>query len=265
MFYDTPLVSEAQALRLVRRQLGRIVCPRCHKKRYIRRQYQRYCCRQCRYAFSLKALLGFPNSKLSYCQILVLIGCFSRRYTLKSAMDAARVSYPTVRLAYARIRAILPKTHGKVAGDIIVDEAYVGKQKTDNQVLVAGAVNRAFTRVRLQPVPDREQHTLEQFLVDHVAVPSHVTTDGNPSYFEIRWYGYGHAIENHEAGHLKMTVPIERVWSLLKEMIRRIYHHIWKERIHDYLVEFEARFNHRAIVTKPLSLLTYILNPVSTA
>ena len=265
MLYDTSPATEAQALRLVRRQLGRIRCPRCQKKRYVRSRAKRYYCKHCRYAFSLKALLGFKGSKLSYCQILALIVCFSKRRTLKVAMDAVNVSYPTVRLAYHRIRQIIPKTQGKIAGDIIVDEAYVGKQKTENQVMVAGAVNRAFTAVRLKPIPDDQQHTLEQFLVDHVTVPSMVATDGHPSYYDIHWYGYGHQIDVHERGQLKKTVPIERVWSLLKEMIRRVYHHIWKESIAEYLVEFMARFNHREIVSNPLSLLTYILNHVSTA
>ncbi len=265
MYYDTPIESEAQALALIRKQLGRIACPRCSRKRYIRCQQGRYYCTQCRYAFSLKVLLGFKHSKLSYYQLLMVIAAFSKRRTIELAQEMAHISYPTAQYAYSRMRRVLPKTQGKLAGDIVVDECFVGKRKTGNQCLVAGAVNRAFTEVRLHSIPDREQHTLEQFVLDTVETTSHLTTDAHASYFEIRWYGYGHAIENHSLGHLKKSVPIERVWSLFKEMIRRVYHHIWKEKIDEYRVEFEARFNHREIVSNPLSLLTHILNPVSSA
>src|SRR3989338_6686229 len=260
----TQLVSEAQAKRLIRQKLGRPYCPRCLRKHYITTLLDgRYCCARCRYKFSLKVLVGFKHTKLSYLKLLKLIDCFAATTTLKTAGSILSVSYPTMRFNYDKLRQLLPKTVWKVGGDIIVDECFVGKKKTGNQRMVAGAVNRAFTQVLLQPIPDREQHTLEQFLLDHVEIPSMVSTDAHPSYYEITWYGYGHEIDNHDQGQLKRTVPIERVWALFKTLIRRAYHHIWKESIEKYLVEFVARFNHRETVSNPLNLLAYLLLPCS--
>ena len=257
--------TEVQAVKIIRKHLGIIYCPKCKRKHYVRKLPEgRYYCKKCRYKFSLKALLGFKCSKLGYRTILKIIHCFSNRYTLKSVMDLTNVSYPTARKCYSQLRALLPNDKYKLAGDIITDVAYVGKQKTNNQALVSGAVNRDFNYVNLEVVPDQDQATLEQFLYDNVDNKcSLITTDSHPSYNGIAWMGYGHQRENHSKFELKLSVPIERVWALFKTLIRRTYHHIWKEKLNEYLVEFRARFNHRNIVNNPANLLTYLLGACS--
>jgi len=257
--------TEIQAVKVIRSQLGRIYCPKCSKKHYVRKLPEgRYYCRQCRYKFSLKTILGFKHSKLSYRQIVRLVHCFSEKYTLKSTMDVVSISYPTARQAYSRLRRLLPNDKYKLAGDVITDVMYVGKQKTNNQALVSGAVNREFTYINLGIVPDQEQATLEKFVYDNIDHKcSLITTDSHTSYGDIEWMGYGHQRENHSKFELKLSVPIERVWALFKTLIKRTYHHIWKEKLPEYLVEFRARFNHRNIVNNPANLLTYLLGTCS--
>jgi len=257
--------TEKQAVKIIRKHLGRIYCPKCSKKHHVRKLPEgRYYCRKCRYKFSLKALLGFKYSKLCYIQILKVIHCFSRRFTLEMVMDTACVSYPTARDAYDNLRKLLPNDRDKLAGDIITDVMYVGKQKTDNQALVSGAVNREFNYINLEIVPDQDQGTLEKFIYDNIDHRcSLITTDSHKSYNQIEWMGYGHQRENHSKFQLKLSVPIERVWALFKTLIRRTYHHIWKEKLIDYLVEFRARFNHRNIVNIPANLLSFLLRPCS--
>lgn len=257
--------TELQAVKIIRKHLGRIYCPKCNKKHYIRKLPDgRYHCKKCRYKFSLKALLGFKCSKLNYNTILKIIHCFSNRYSLKTVTDLTRISYPTARLYYSKLRHLLPNDKGKLAGDVITDVMYVGKQKTDNQALVSGVVNRDFNYVNLEIVPNQDQGTLEKFIYDNVdSACSILTTDSHPSYNQIEWMGYGHQKENHSKFELKLSVPIERVWALFKTLIKRTYHHIWKEKLPEYLVEFRARFNHRNIVNNPANLLTYLLMPCS--
>ena len=257
--------TEKQAVKVIRRYLGRIYCPKCGKKHYIRKLPEgRYYCRKCRYKFSLKILLGFKCSKLDYQTILKTIHCFSNRYSLKTVMDLTGLSYPSARKAYSILRLLLPNDKHKLAGDIITDVMYVGKQKTDNQAMVSGAVNREFNYVNLQIISDQEQGMLEKFIYDHIDHNcSLITTDSHKSYSDIQWMGYGHQQENHSKFELKLSVPIERVWALFKTLIRRTYHHIWKETLPEYLVEFRARFNHKQIVNIPANLLTYLLSPCS--
>jgi transposase-like protein len=186
--------TEIQAVKIIRKHLGRIYCPRCSKKHYVRKLPEgRYYCKKCRYKFSLKIILGLKGSKLRYKQIVKLLHCFSKKYTLKSAMDVAIVSYPTVRKAYSRFRKLLPNDKYKLAGDVITDVMYVGKQKTNNQALVSGAVNREFSYINLEVVPDQEQATLEKFIYDNIDHKSSlITTDSHTSYNDIQWMGYGH-------------------------------------------------------------------------
>lgn len=258
------ITSEIQAKQEIRKQLGRLRCPLCQRQHYVRKLPEgRYFCSSCRHKFSLKALLGFKSCRLTYIQLLRIVHCFATRKTLQSTQDIACISYPTARLAFSRLRTLLPDKQGQLAGDIITDVMYVGRQKTDNQVLVTGAVDRAFTEIRLRIIPDQEQHTLEQFLCDYVNIGSMITTDHHLSYNDIEWYGYGHQSENHEKFQLKLSVPIERVWALFKTLIRRTYHHIWKEKLPEYLGEFKARFNHHEIFQSDQCLLTYLLQPCS--
>lgn len=263
----TQISTERQALKILRNSVGRIKCPKCQKKHYIRSLPDgRYYCQQCRYKFSFKVLMGLKNSKLNYLQIVKLIHYFSRAESLCTTLEHIGISYQSARANYSKLRRLLPNETGKLAGDVITDVMYVGKQKTNNQSLVSGAVNREFTYANLEVVPDQEQHTLELFLfknVDHLN--SLVTTDSHPSYNSIKWMGYGHRQENHSKFELKYSVPIERLWALFKTLIRRTYHHIWKEKLPEYLVEFRARFNHRKTVSDPASLLAYLLNPCSNS
>ena len=261
------ITTEAQALQLLRQAIKRVYCPRCARQRYIRSlsKCSRHYCQKCRYKFSFKILLGLKHCKLSYVQVVQAIYCFSHRKTLCTTADITGLSYVSVRYVYHRLRLQLPQLTGKIAGDVIVDECFVGKQKTNNQVIIAGAVTRCGTYVKIQPIPDREQGTLEKFLIDNIDIPSFITTDYWTSYNDIEWLGYGHKRENHSKGQLKLSCPIERVWAQFKTLIRRTYHHIWKESIHEYLVEFEARFNHRHIVNNPANLLAYLLSPVPSA
>lgn len=263
----TQVATEKQAVKILRKNAGRIACPKCKKKHYIRSLPDgRYHCQKCRYKFSLKVLLGFKNSKLNYLQIIKLIHYFSRAESLGTTIDHLGISYQSARRNYSLLRRLLPNETGKLAGDVITDVMYVGRQKTNNQSLVSGAVNRDFTYINLDIIHDQEQHTLEKFIYDNVDHKcSLITTDSHPSYGDIDWMGYGHRRENHSKFELKLSVPIERVWALFKTMIRRTYHHIWKEKLPEYLVEFRARFNHRQIVNNPLSLLIYLINPCSNS
>jgi len=128
-----------------------------------------------------------------------------------------------------KLRAKLTCLKAKLTGDVIVDKCFMDKPKTNHQVIIAGAVDRAFTQAKLKLVPDGEQATLEQFLLDRVSIPSLISSDAHPSYFDIEWYGYDRRIDNHAQGQLKKTCPVERLWALCKTFLRRTYHYVWKE------------------------------------
>lgn len=261
-------VTETKARQVLRQNLGKhLSCPKCSRKKYVRKlkgSDKRYHCTKCRYKFSLKTVTGFKHANLSYRQVYHTMRCFSDDKTLKDVRDWADVSYPTARLGYDRIRTHLerkaPTT--KLYGRIICDESFVGRQKTDNQALLMGGVDKGFTEARLQVIPDRGQDSIEGFIHAHVEELSMIVSDGLGSYLGLPDVGYGHEYEVHEDGQFELTSDIERVWALFDTMMTRSYHHITKEKLADYAVEFQYKFNHRKQRRNPLYLAKILSLPV---
>ena len=271
MFKLSDVPSEAKIKSLIRSLLfpgTKPNCPTCGKKHWMRYLSRdgRYFCSQCRKKCSLKQLAGFASSRLSWTQIYHLIVCFHYSFPLKVAMVISDLSYPTVRSYYSLMRQKMPNFKDiYFGGRVIADEAYVGRQKHDNQVLVMGAVSQDFTKLALEVIPDREQDSIEGFLNRHIHPVSLVISDGNPAYNDIGWMGYGHDNEIHEQGQFKKTVPIERIWGLFKTRLKRTYHHIHKESIEEYLSEFQSKFLTRKTIQNPQELAKILIRPVPTS
>ena len=252
--------SPKKAKSFFRKSLGKhIVCPKCGFKKFVRklkRKDRRYFCSHCRYKFSLKLTVGFKHSNLDYDQLYSLVWCFSQNKTVKDVIVWSNVSCMSARDNYSRLRGRLSFKLDKnlIWGHFICDECFVGKQKTENQAIVAGAVSHDFQDLRLSIIPDRDQDSIEGFLHQNIKPSSLITSDGLLSYSDIEWMGYGHDFEIHEKGEIKKTTPIERVWGLFKTFIMRTYHHIWKEKLQEYLVEFQVKFIHRKNIKNPLYL-----------
>jgi transposase-like protein len=271
MFKLSDVPSEAKIKSLVRSLLFPKTKPNClfcgkkHWMRYLRND-GRYFCGKCRKKCSLKQLAGFTGSRLTWQQIYHLIVCFYFNFPLRVSMVMSGLSYPTVRSYYRLIRQKMPNFKDiYFAGQVIADEAYLGKRRTNNQVLIMGAVSQDFTKLALEVIPDREQDSIEGFLHKHIHPISMVISDGNPAYEDITWMGYGHDCEIHEKGRFKKTVPIERIWGLLKTRIRRTYHHIHKENIEEYLSEFQSKFLTRKTIKNPQDLAKILIKPVPTS
>jgi len=150
----------------------------------------------------------------------------------------------------------------KLFGAFACDESFIGKRKTGNQAIVMGAVDKDFTDLRLEVIPDREQGSIEGFLDSHIERGSLIISDAHVSYMGLEQVGYAHKVENHSAGHFKETVPIERVWGLFDTQIKRSYQHITKEKLPEYLVEFQFKFLHRKNRRNPLYIANILTNPV---
>ena len=203
--------------------------------------------------------------KITWIQLWRLLWCFCHKYQPEQGADQAGVSLVTARHWYGKFRQNLPKRKRQLEFLTCADEGYFGKRKTGNQRIVAGAVEPQTNEVRLRVIPDTEQDTLEGFLWEHICpAETMVYTDGHLSYQDIEFMGYAHDVDNHAKGHLKHTVPIERVWSFAKWHMRRMYHHLWAKTLPEFLCEIEWRFSQPEVFDNPLNLLTIILNPVPT-
>lgn len=262
------MLNNIKSKRFFRQSLGKhLKCPKCGCQKYIHKlkgKDKRYFCTVCRYKFSLKTLAGFKHANLDYSQLYALVWCFSQNKTLKDAHDWSGASLGSIRARYAKLRQQLSGRldQSQLWGHFICDESFMGRQKTGNQAIVMGAVSHDFKDLRLEVIKDQEQDSIEGFLTKHLDHTSLITSDGFSSYEDIEWLGYGHDFEVHDRGRFKKTVPIERIWGLFKTFITRTYHHIWKEKLPEYLVEFQFKFIHRQNIKNPLYLAKFLRPPV---
>jgi len=234
-----------------------ICCPRC-QRRYTRKIQDRFWCKTCRFKFSFKRCLPFAHSKLSSQALWLLLACWIKRVSLQDTEAITGLSHTTIRRWYRRFAALLPREHITLGGTVEVDEAFIGKQRHRNQRIVVGAVERSSGKVVLRPIPNREQESLDPFLLAHVARGSLVCTDAYSAYEHLtEFFGYGHQVVNHSLGHYGITNRVENLWMRLRRFIRKVYHHVWKEHLPRILKEFQARQNHPEAFTSPLAFLRF--------
>ena len=201
---------------------GMEVCPDCGGKLLFRSSYE--WCKKCRLKTSVKSETWFKNSNLSYRQVWLLIWCWQQKQSVGSTRQLCGFSYPTIRRWFRRFRSALPQDKTLLSGLIEADESAFGKQKFNKQAWVIGAIERYTRRVKLEIVKDREQNTLEDFVLRTVEGGSQINTDLWRGYSELSWIGYTHEPYNHSLGHFSGTNMIENLWSVIKRHLRSLYY-----------------------------------------
>lgn len=235
-----------------------IKCPKC-AKRYSYKLSDRYYCKKCRYKFSLKTLLPFKASKLSMSQLWLLLHCFLKQLSFQDTMHITELSHVTIRRWFRKFSSLIPEQKLQLRGIVEMDEAFIGRQRFNNQTIVLGAVEKKTGRTVFQSVKNRESGSLDRFILRHVAPGSMMQTDAYVGYQNItEFFGYGHEVVNHSLGHFGLTNHVENRWMRLRRFIRKVYHHIWKEHLKRVLKEFAARISHPEAFANQLSFLSFV-------
>ena len=236
---------------------GRLCCPRCGNTRVFKSEC-RYRCPKCRQPFSLKSVSWLSGMKISYQQMWILLASWQDKQTLPAACEFAGVSIPTARRWYRRFQYHLPyKQVQMLAGEVEVDEAFVGKRKTGNQRIVLGAYERESKRIALKVTTNRTQETTDRFILRHINKTSTVYTDAWGGYEGIdEFFGYAHETCNHSNYVFGPTNHIEAIWSSFKRFIRRIYQQVRAYWLPQLVREFEARHNEPKLFQSPTNYLT---------
>ena len=236
-------------------------CPDCQTKLKPAREY--LWCKSCRRKVRVKALTWLRGCKLSYKNLLVLLEAWQQDLSPKAVKQLTDLSYPTMTRWYARFRDNLSKAQSKLSGVVEVDEAFFGRRKHNNQQIVIGAIERSSGYIRLRIILDREQDSLEGFLVDVVKPGSLISTDAWSGYSDLEWYGQEHWQSNHSAGQFSETNRIENVWSVMKRRIRRVYGVLRAHYLPTLMREMEARCNFPELFENSISYLQVCLFHVS--
>lgn len=186
--------------------------------------------------------------------VFVMVLAWQARTPPGSIVTLTGLSYPTIQKWYGKLREHLPQDTHMLGGIAEMDESFFGKCKHGHQTLVAGARQRK-GKIRLRIIPDREEGTLESFLLEHVRTDSRLYTDAFSSYQNVEWYGYAHEVSNHSARQFSGTALQENVWSRAKRHIQKLYGRFHRPYLEGLLREWEARHNFPELFTRPETYL----------
>lgn len=250
-------VHDVPSNRKCQRTLHRIVfgteaCPFCGTALKYTDPYA--WCGKCRKKVRVKAVCWLRSSKLSYRQIFTLILAWQSRCTPGDIVTLVGLSYPTIELWFRKFRDHLPRDTDPLKGLVEVDESFFGKRKHHHQTIVAGAKERK-GRAKLRIIPDREEGTLETWLLESVNTASKVFSDLWKGYQNIEWYGYAHEPHNHSLKDFAGTTHAENLWSVAKRQIQKQYGRFHRPYLEGLLKEWEARHNFPELFTQPETYL----------
>lgn len=271
------ILRQVPSKAMMQRELKKVVfgdhlfCPRCGDRR-IKKYENRYRCKTCRKPFSLTSVTWLRGMKISLDVFWTLLWCWTRKYSLDQATDLAQVSKPTARRWYEKFREHIPVQQlqeVRLSGIIQMDEAYRGGKKKGFAIVGAkekrGKTSRR-KRMAFEVVhrPSVTRGEAVDFLGEHVKPDSDLHTDGAAMYKTIeKWWRVNHRSEIHKQWEFELTSEIEGIWGTLTTFIRRMYHHVTREKIREVLYEFQARQMYPEWFGSPGAFLKISLQPLA--
>lgn len=243
----------------------RFVCPACEGEDAWRIAGPRWMCTACGRKTSVTAGTIFDKTRTPLRTWFAAVWYVTNQKYGTSALGLQRVlglgSYQTAWTMLHKLRrAMVRPGRDRLAGDVEVDETYVGGheqgvrgRETRRKAIVAIAVElaapRGFGRARLRRVPDVSAESLVGFVAEAVEPGSVVHTDGWRSYNALPEQGYTRKTTvlsaSGDPAHVSMPA-VHRVASLLKRWLLGTHQGaVRPEQLDYYLDEFTFRFNRR--------------------
>lgn len=220
----------------------------------------------CRKQFSVKVGTIFEDSPLGLDKWFVAVWCIANAKNGISSCELARALGVTQKTAWFmlhRVRmAMKTPTFGRLAGEVEVDETFVGGKarnmhahKRGKRILGRGTVGKAIVQgllerggeARMNVVKTTDDITLQKHVRANVQPGSHVYTDALPAYAGLA-LGYFHRFVDHVTKYVVGRVHVnglENFWSLLKRMLRGTCVAVADFHLHRYLDEQTFRYNAR--------------------
>ena len=246
-----------------------VACPQCSQALQENYHGHYLWCSHCRRKYRATSYHGgwLYGMKLRPKQLFILLWCWQRKKSLEASVLKAEVSYPTAARWFTRFRKHLPDTTPFLEGLVQADESYFSKQRSKQaKYIVTGATEPDTGRRALRITGDhrsgRSQDALEQFISDVVKPGSLVVTDKWYAYNELPLLGYEHESHNHSKGDYANTNGAERIWSVAKRHMWKLYgQRILTHQLKDLCKEWMARANQPELFTSPEIFLEFTLVP----
>lgn len=257
----------------IRRKLKSLVfgkvlfCPHCGSKK-VKKYGKRYHCKLCRKHFSLTSSTWLKGMKLPLQTFWSLLWCWVNKVPVDQAKKFTALSEPTVRGWYEKFRNNLPQDKLdalRLEGEVQIDEAYRGPKIGKFSIIGAKqAKNKDKRKALFKVLPKKsvDRKDTVDFLAQGVVPGSNLFSDGAGIYRGIgNWWPVNHAFERHNKWEFTITSEIEGLWGNLFTFIRKMYHHVTKDKVEGTVKEFQARFCFPEWFLTPDSYLEISLKP----
>ena len=238
------------------------VCPKCGGSEYYKiYKHKLFQCKQCRHQTSVTAGTVFHRLRQPLRILFLAVYLIATSKKGLSAMELRRKlginGYKAAWLLMQKIRTAMASS-GKflLTRMVEVDEIYIGGHRegprgrgAKDKTLVAIAVETngsTMGRAYLKTINSLTMTELEQFVKDHVARATKVSSDGHKSYGSLN-NNYLHIpVKNNKACSKSDVLPkVHIVVANLKMWLRGTYNCLPAKHLQRYLDEFVFRFNRR--------------------
>jgi transposase-like protein len=251
---------------------GKVRCPYCNSQNvdYLPNAKLYKCYeKHPKQKFSLKVGTVFEDSPIPLEKWLPVMWLIVNAKNGISSWEIHRAMGVTQKTAWfmlqrARLAMQDDKNGGKLAGEIEVDESFIGGKARNmhkskriaklegkgggavGKIGVQGILERG-GNIRVNVINDSTIGTLVPNVQENVAEGSHVYTDQLPSYFGLA-ADYQHDVINHTEMYVNGQIHLnglENFWSLLKRGLGGTYVSVEPFHLFRYVDEQVFRYNHR--------------------
>lgn len=234
-------------------------CPKCGNQTYYEVSEMRlFQCKACRRQTSVTAGTVFHGLRHPLSVLLWAVYLVATTKKGISAMELQRKlglpHYESAWLLLQKVRqAMAPCGKLKLAGDVEVDETYVGGSRegkrgrgAEDKTIVAVAVEsngKTMGRARLHTIPAPTRAELHDFIRQHIQPGATIRTDGLPAYGGLDVYRHVPFKKTKENPTVMSRLHV--IVANLKMWLRGTYNSLPSKHLQRYLDEFTFRFNRR--------------------
>lgn len=266
-----PVLSQIPSEKQIAKALKKIIfgakvrCPDCGRLIHVVeiRKNELWRCRKCRNKFSLTSVTWLKGIKITKRHLWTLIWCWQKKINVQQTQSLLKLSIPTIRRYYSLFRDHLNLDYDVILeGKVQMDEAFCKK------LFILGAKDIKCKKIKLKVVfkksPDKADAM--DFIYQHVKPGSKLFTDGSGIYRGCQnYWPLIHKKDIHRKFQFALTSEIEGIWANLRTFIRRMYHHVTRDKLPKVIAEFEARFSQPVLFDSPLNFIKNALCPVKLA